>query len=367
MTSLFWKGCSALCVLLPRSNLHFLLHFRGLVHLREQGHPQPYNDSYKTVLLAPGSRWDMVAGLHPSSRPTVAQFPELQDLAEAGLLTTFVARAERKLPCSAGPTTWQLCFLSATLHNWLRISQLLRPLSSIEAEPPASASILKEAKQKPSAAFKGKGSRAVKRELLQGDSPTLPVLLQNGQQIHLRLVSSYVHLGSIVTHAASPLNDIKAKAQSASVAFQRLRKTLLRNPELEPCEKVELIRSLSISKLSYGAALWTIRSNVEQNACNLALMKFWRAALRPVLKLCPVFMNDHEVCACLRVLTPAQFLRVERVRQLRLVVNEGQSSFGTRCCRKRTGLPLPLLIFGTFATPLAIALTPLFRQMPACV
>ena len=174
--------------------------------------------------------------------------------------------------------------------------------------------------------FRGQHSRTTRRQLLQGDHPFVPLALRNGHTVHLRIVDSYVHLGSAVSFSASPTADAKAKAQSAAHPFDRLRKTLLRNPELSKAEKVELVRSLILAKLTYGASLWTPRSSAEFNACNNALAKFWRFAFRPITGLSSTLLTDTEICHALGTLAIDEVLCMERVRQLSLVVGEGPSA-----------------------------------------
>ena len=189
--------------------------------------------------------------------------------------------------------------------------------------------------------FRGQHSRTVRRNLLQGDQPSLPLELRNGRAVHLRLVDSYVHLGSVVTFSASPAADAKAKAHAAAQPFDRLRKTLLRNPELSAAEKVELVRSLIIAKVAYGAALWTPRSTAEFHLCHGVLAKYWRFAFRPITGLSSVLLSDSEVCQALGTLAPDELLCTERVRQLSLVVQEGPSACGTACSLRRPGWRWP--------------------------
>ena len=173
--------------------------------------------------------------------------------------------------------------------------------------------------------LRGQNSRTVRRELLQGETPTVTVELRNGNAVALRLVDSYVHLGSLLTHTGSPAADAKAKAHAASPTFDRLRKTLLRNPELLRREKVDLVRSLILAKVLYGAGLWNPCSTADANACRSAVARFWRFAFRPITGLSSIFLTDEEVCRSLGALSPCETLNAERVRQLAVVVQEGPS------------------------------------------
>ena len=174
-------------------------------------------------------------------------------------------------------------------------------------------------------AFRGVGSKAVRRELLHGEHPAISVPLMSGLEVHLRLVESYVHLGSVVCHSSSPIGDIRAKASAASPCLERLRRTLLRNTELGEKEKVELVRSLIIAKVSYGAALWSPRTQQEASACSAAFGNIWRSVFRTITGLSTLYLDDDAICAALHVPAPEQFLCIERIRQLGVVVKHGPS------------------------------------------
>ena len=174
-------------------------------------------------------------------------------------------------------------------------------------------------------AFRGPGSKAVRRELLHGDQPAISVPLLSGSTVHLRLVESYAHLGSVVSHSASPIGDIRAKTAAALPCLERLRRTLLRNPVLDEKDKVELVRSLIVAKISYGAALWSPRGSQESHACAAAFGNVWRSVFRTITGLSALYLDDDAICAALHTPNPTQFLCTERLRQLGVVVKQGPS------------------------------------------
>ena len=248
-----------------------------------------------------------------------------EDLQTAGLTVTFSQNGQTApmptwaddvsimLPfCTADQVAARLCLVAAAAEHHSRAS-------GVEVN-------FDKGKTEALCFFRGPNSRLTRRQLLQGDHPSVPLALRNGRTVDLRLVDSYVHLGSVVSYSASPTADAKAKAQSAAHPFDRLRKTLLRNPELTTPEKVELVRSLIVAKLTYGASLWTPRSTAESHACPHALAKFWRFAFRPITGLSSTLLTDTEVCHALGTLAADELLSLERVRQLSLVVGEGPSA-----------------------------------------
>ena len=87
--------------------------------------------------------------------------------------------------------------------------------------------------------FRSSGCKRVKQALLQGQDPSIPLMLASGSTTQLRLVDTYTHLGSIVTFLASPVADVRSKLSTARLSFSRLHKTLLRNTELTAAEKLK--------------------------------------------------------------------------------------------------------------------------------
>ena len=246
-----------------------------------------------------------------------------QELVEEGLAAYFGHRGPAPLPSWADDVSILLPFCHAAEVR----TALTKVVQIVEHHSRAIGVELNFDKGKTEAlcAFRGPGSKAVRRELLSSDCPSIPVTLRSGQVANLRLVESYAHLGSVVNHAASPVGDIRAKVQAAMPCLERLRRTLLRNQELSSTEKIELVRSLIIAKVSYGSAIWCPTTAQEENACCMAFGKIWRQALRPILGLSSLYLDDDEVCGLLGVLTPQQSLAVERIRQLTLVVKHGPS------------------------------------------
>ena len=171
--------------------------------------------------------------------------------------------------------------------------------------------------------LRGKGSKEVRRDLLGADHPTVPVLIPNRPTVHLRLVDEYLHLGNTVTHSASCIPDVRCKMAAADQIFQRLKRTLLRNPELSAMEKTQLVESLILSKIRFGAGLWCPRSQSETANVQTAMTKFWRQSCRAITGHSVTFLDESEVCALLGIPTAEQCRVVDVVRQLAVVAETG--------------------------------------------
>ena len=170
-------------------------------------------------------------------------------------------------------------------------------------------------------ALRGPHSVKVRRELLTSEQLAIPVPGQGC--VSLRLVERYTHLGNIVSHSASCLEDTQAKSAGAVPVLRRLQQTLLRNPELSLEEKTALTEMLVIAKVEYGAGLWCPQSRAEKEAANTAFARPWRAVCRRLTGHSTKLLDDDEICAILGTLSSDEFLRTARVRQLLTVLAEG--------------------------------------------
>ena len=178
--------------------------------------------------------------------------------------------------------------------------------------------------------LRGKGSVALRRQLLSPDQPTVPVVLPHGPCVHLRLVEKYLHLGNSVCTSASCDEDVKVKMQSADGVFRRLQSTLLRNPELLPPEKTLLVNSMILAKVRFGAGMWIPRSAAEVRHVHMALSKYWRMACRSISGHSSKHLDELDIATLLGALTADETLCVERCRQLCTVCDEGPG-FLWRC------------------------------------
>ena len=170
---------------------------------------------------------------------------------------------------------------------------------------------------------RGKGSSNVRKSLFSKQNPTISVELTSGACVDVRLVESYLHLGGFVAQNGSPLLDVKTRRNGVRHVLHRLQVTLLRNVELTLCEKRQLLVSLVMRKFAFGAGSWVLQTRAESLAFRSAVMSIYRQVLRPILRISGAFLNDHEVCCVLGLLSPDQLLRVEMASQLAVVAAHG--------------------------------------------
>ena len=171
--------------------------------------------------------------------------------------------------------------------------------------------------------FKGEGCEAEKSRYLTAAEPHVSIELTSGKHVSLRLVQGYDHLGGRVCHHGNSLEDLQKRAGLAEAVFTRLKKTLLRNPELMACEKVGLVLSLVLRKFLFGSGMWILETAKDRRAFSARVMSFYRRSVWPIFGVSSQGLTDQEVCALLEVLTPEQVRCLELVRQLRVVVANG--------------------------------------------
>ena len=86
-------------------------------------------------------------------------------------------------------------------------------------------------------ALYGEGSQILRRKWLSADNPTLPVELQSGEKVSVSLTDRYVHLGSVVHYSRLDFLDVQ-RMLLAQMAYEPVRKRLLRNPFLSAADKL---------------------------------------------------------------------------------------------------------------------------------
>ena len=171
----------------------------------------------------------------------------------------------------------------------------------------------------------GPGSRTARRHDLVDTSLRVPLSLEDGRQVELRVVDCYQHLGGQVVHNGSSAQDIARRSQEAEPVYRRLRSTLLCNRQLQVQEKVYLLQTLVFAKFLHGAGMWHFYHEREWKSFVTAYVSFLRRSTHCVLAIAPQHVTDDELCCLFGVLDPQECLDAERVVQLAAIAQFGES------------------------------------------
>ena len=156
--------------------------------------------------------------------------------------------------------------------------------------------------------FGGSGSQAARRALLCIEDPGVQFQKRAEGPCKLRLVPTYVHLGTVVSHNALETPNLHYRAMLLRQLFVPLRKRLLFNRNLTRAEKVRILEERALPKFLFGAGLWTLRTVQEQALAVEPIQKALRQAFRPILGVSSEGFTNDEIAAALGLPTAAQFL-----------------------------------------------------------
>ena len=173
--------------------------------------------------------------------------------------------------------------------------------------------------------FEGAGSREVKRQLLCCSEPGTCFDTPAGMEQHLRLVPTYVHLGTVVSHNLSEEPNLSHRAQLLQQIFQPLRRRILYNSDLTKAEKVRLLEERIFPRFLFGAGLWTPRNSREHELAVDPLHRAMRQAFRPILGISSTGFSNQEVAAALGLPTAEDRLIQARASTLLHMLHTGST------------------------------------------
>ena len=110
--------------------------------------------------------------------------------------------------------------------------------------------------------FRGKGAPALRKTYMHHEDSSVPVPLLDlqgkptGELGHLRLTSSYKHLGVIYTPEADYTVEIGQRLGQASAAYNEIKRPIFANRHISTTTRLRLLDALVFTKLLFGAAIW---------------------------------------------------------------------------------------------------------------
>ena len=103
------------------------------------------------------------------------------------------------------------------------------------------------------------------------------VKLSEGTLLHVGIVPSYKHLGSIVCDDAGLVLEARHRAESAMAAFAKLAGTVFRSPGVNLSRKLLLAKALIFSRLFYNVHTWSSFKGLHRDIINKIYMRVLRS------------------------------------------------------------------------------------------
>ena len=125
---------------------------------------------------------------------------------------------------------------------------------------------------------KGPGARVARRLMFGGDA-SLHVLRESGGACRIPLVSTHRHLGALQSHDGSMMAELRQRVGAAWGAFREGRRRLYKARGISISRKGQLLSSLVLTKLFYGAGAWPPLREGEHRLLASTLHSMYRQLL----------------------------------------------------------------------------------------
>jgi len=138
----------------------------------------------------------------------------------------------------------------------------------------------------------------------------LPVITEYGMK-QIPLTTSYVHLGGLLHHACDQRDEIKRRLGIAFSTLNHHRRLIFRNWKIPLQKRCQLLESLILSKLLYGAETWVVTEEATVAHFHAAVVRLYRRLLPTPIDQ---HLADDEVLTQLHMPSPIELLRRARLR-----------------------------------------------------
>ena len=168
--------------------------------------------------------------------------------------------------------------------------------------------------------LRGKGAVAMRRQVFCNSSPQLPVLEETCCTM-LPLITTYKHLGGLITTQGTMIAEISARIAKAKSAFGRLSKLVFRATMVSLRSKVLIFRATVLSTLVWGSGAWPSLSKQELQLFASATWDLYRKLLPHKLTGGKAEPYTHlELLEKLRLPHPEDLLHEQRARHFATLV-----------------------------------------------
>ena len=165
-------------------------------------------------------------------------------------------------------------------------------------------------------AMRGPGALLARKQLFSLECPHVQVDAPSGRSVKVRVVESYVHLGTLLKADCHEYPNLKRRYALMQEVWQPLRRKVLTNPYVTVAEKLRLISERVFTKYLFGSGLWRLETAHEQRTALEPLTQVLRGALRPILGISQQGYNTEQAAAMLGLPLPKELLLAEQARAL---------------------------------------------------
>ena len=163
--------------------------------------------------------------------------------------------------------------------------------------------------------FYGKGSKQARQRWLIEEGAGLNVELAPNQHVRVGMTGHYIHLGARLDVSGRDSQTIRHRACLMREMIKPLRR-LLRSPDLEESEKIEMIVSMPHARLRHGSGFWKLSTERERASFHAAYYEAPRRLFRLVTTLSTQGVSDEDVSLILGIPRAHEVRDADVLRQL---------------------------------------------------
>ncbi|CAE7207675.1 unnamed protein product, partial [Symbiodinium sp. KB8] len=168
----------------------------------------------------------------------------------------------------------------------------------------------------------GRGSREVRRRLFSEGKGRLVVLPETRGGLRLDLVTVYKHLGSIVAHDGSLMQEIKHRLAAGRSALKEGKQRLFACRAIPVDRRAAIFRSHVLSAITPGMGTWRVLTEGEWRVFSGGMLSMYRQLL--CLRVEGGFRcTTMQIVSRVGLPSPEALLHVERLRFLGQLVRHG--------------------------------------------
>ena len=171
--------------------------------------------------------------------------------------------------------------------------------------------------------LRGKGMREWQQKLHGPTSSGYYVVIGEAESYQVPIVTSYVHLGSLIHHSGGTKQEARRRIAIANGCFNRHAKLIFQNQQLALPKRVELFSSLVLSKLTYGSETWVLTDWQTRDHVHAAIIRLYRRILH---RSRDAHLSDDDILCTLGLPTPTELLRRNRLRYLATLLQTGMNA-----------------------------------------
>ncbi|CAL1141263.1 unnamed protein product [Cladocopium goreaui] len=161
--------------------------------------------------------------------------------------------------------------------------------------------------------FQGKGSKQMRVKYFGPNSENVITTIGERGLRKIKVVGHYTHLGCVIHHRSDNRKEARRRIGIAQQAFTQHRRHLLQNPQLQPGKRIELFKTLILSRFSFGTESWTFEDHKSREHVHNSLMRLFRRLLKVPHD---AHLTDEDILVGTGLNSPTEILRISRLRYL---------------------------------------------------